>query len=48
MSMERLMTIKNFNLPECSECADWVWCFEIPQECPKGDLNGNKLLCSTE
>ena len=32
------MTMKNFNLPICSECKEWPWCATIPQECERREL----------
>ena len=37
---ERLMTITRYNLPKCNRCSYWGWCDTIPQECPKGVVNG--------
>ena len=36
----RLMTITRYNLPKCNRCNYWGWCDTIPQECPKGAVNG--------
>lgn len=35
MNLDSLMTMKNFNLPICSECKEWPWCATIPQECER-------------
>jgi len=38
------MTITRYNLPKCDKCSYWGWCDTIPQECPKGVVNGKDKI----
>ena len=32
-------------MPDCTDCKEWPWCSEIPQECVKGVVMIKDVYC---
>lgn len=43
--MGRLMITRNSRLPICSECKEWPWCPNIPQECERRKQVYKEVYC---